>query len=378
MATTAATTAATTVQPATQQEATHPVLPSTGSTLPPVTPTDTPALVAVTRSDPVSSGYSLGNVTAALTRTTGPLPVTVGMGALNLRDGSEVEVGGATTTTTSVAATLPMGRTESMEWFNRTYNRPASSAPFTFGAQSGTSSGVAAPSGSSTGPVRRPRQKFVLKPINRPESSVVGSGMSKRLSLRDLAAIDYKPQAGSVASEEKISQIGLEFTKIGISADQLTEVGVFIARHCADVGSSNQSRLIGTFPGCDVELEELATIIKSTAGCTLRQFCAYYAKMVWNLMLETQTPPAIWSSKGYRDENKFAAFDFFYGVDSSAALEPVDGIIRKPTNSERVANETMKEAMSFRAAARDGTQSTNIGEITGGKAGPKPRLTIKQ
>nr|AVD50418.1 coat protein [Peach chlorotic mottle virus] len=378
MATTAATTAPATVQSTTQPEVTSSLQSTTSLTLPPVTPTETPARVATTRSDPVTSGYSIGNVTAALTRATGPPPVTVGLGALNLNDGDEIAAGGAVATTAPAATTVPMGRTESMEWFNRTYNRPASSAPFAFGVQPGTNLGVSAPSGSSTGPVRRPRQKFTLKPINRPESSVVGSGMSKRLSIRDLASIDYKPQAGSVASEEKISQIGLEFTKVGISADQLTEVGVFIARHCADVGSSNQSRLIGTFPGSDVELEELATIIKSTAGCTLRQFCAYYAKMVWNLMLETKTPPAIWSSKGYREENKYAAFDFFYGVDSSAALEPVDGIIRKPTNSERVANETMKEAMSFRAAARDGTQSTNIGEITGGKAGPKPRLTIKQ
>nr|ALM89048.1 coat protein [Apple stem pitting virus] len=169
---------------------------------------------------------------------------------------------------------------------------------------------------------------------------------------------DMRHRRGVVASNQKIKAVGVALIGMGIPEHQLTEVGVYLARHCADVGASDKSTLLGTFPGSDITLEEVGTMIKQTEGCTLRQYCAFYAKQVWNLML--------------------AAFDFFFGVESTAALEPADGLIRLPTQAERVANATSKEIQMYRIRSMEGTQAVNFGEVFWGKIGPKPVLSIRK
>nr|UCR98461.1 coat protein [Apple stem pitting virus] len=203
-------------------------------------------------------------------------------------------------------------------------------------------------------------------------------GMRRRLDSMGLRNIRYEPQAGVVASNLKIRAIGAALIGMGIPEHQLTEVGVYLARHCADVGASDKSTLLGTFPGSDITLEEVGTMIKQTEGCTLRQYCAFYAKHVWNLMLQTQSPPANWVGKEFKFETRYAAFDFFFGVESTASLEPADGLIRLPTQAERVANATSKEIQMYRIRSMEGTQAVNFGEVTGGKVGPKPVLSIRK
>nr|AGU09697.1 coat protein [Apple stem pitting virus] len=203
-------------------------------------------------------------------------------------------------------------------------------------------------------------------------------GMRRRLDSVGLRNIRYEPQAGVVASNQKIKAVGVALIGMGIPEHQLTEVGVYLARHCADVGASDKSTLLGTFPGSDITLEEVGTMIKQTEGCTLRQYCAFYAKHVWNLMLQTQSPPANWVGKEFKFETRYAAFDFFFGVESTAALEPADGLIRLPTQAERVANATSKEIQMYRIRSMEGTQAVNFGEVIGGKIGPKPVLSIRK
>nr|AGR66267.1 coat protein [Apple stem pitting virus] len=203
-------------------------------------------------------------------------------------------------------------------------------------------------------------------------------GMRRRLDSIGLKNIRYEPQAGVVASNQKIRAVGVALIGMGIPEHQLTEVGVYLARHCADVGASDKSTLLGTFPGSDITLEEVGTMIKQTEGCTLRQYCAFYAKHVWNLMLQTQSPPANWVGKEFKFETRYAAFDFFFGVESTASLEPADGLIRLPTQAERVANATSKEIQMYRIRSMEGTQAVNFGEVTGGKIGPKPVLSIRK
>nr|UCR98351.1 coat protein [Apple stem pitting virus] len=203
-------------------------------------------------------------------------------------------------------------------------------------------------------------------------------GMRRRLDSIGLRNIRYEPQAGVVASNQKIRAVGVALIGMGIPEHQLTEVGVYLARHCADVGASDKSTLLGTFPGSDITLEEVGTMVKQTEGCTLRQYCAFYAKHVWNLMLQTQSPPANWVGKEFKFETRYAAFDFFFGVESTASLEPADGLIRLPTQAERVANATSKEIQMYRIRSMEGTQAVNFGEVTGGKIGPKPVLSIRK
>lgn len=209
-------------------------------------------------------------------------------------------------------------------------------------------------------------------------ASSISGGMRRRLDSMGLKSIMYEPQAGVVASDQKIRAIGRALIEMGIGEHQLTEVGVYLARHCADVGASDKSTLLGTFPGSNITLEEVGTKIKQTEGCTLRQYCAFYAKHVWNLMLQTQSPPANWVGKEFKFETRYAAFDFFFGVESSASLEPADGLLRLPTQAERVANATSKEIQMYRIRSMEGTQAVNFGEVTGGKVGPKPVLSIRK
>nr|ASJ27149.1 coat protein [Apple stem pitting virus]ASJ27154.1 coat protein [Apple stem pitting virus] len=215
---------------------------------------------------------------------------------------------------------------------------------------------------------------------NRAPRNIVSNtgGMRRRLDSVGLKNIRYEPQAGVVASNQKIRAVGVALIGMGIPEHQLTEVGVYLARHCADVGASDKSTLLGTFPGSDITLEEVGTMIKQTEGCTLRQYCAFYAKHVWNLMLQTQSPPANWVGKEFKFETRYAAFDFFFGVESTASLEPADGLIRLPTQAERVANATSKEIQMYRIRSMEGTQAVNFGEVTGGKIGPKPVLSIRK
>nr|QVN47954.1 coat protein [Apple stem pitting virus] len=203
-------------------------------------------------------------------------------------------------------------------------------------------------------------------------------GMRRRLDSVGLKNIRYEPQAGVAASNQKIRAVGVALIGMGIPEHQLTEVGVYLARHCADVGASDESTLLGTFPGSNITLEEVGTTIKQTEGCTLRQYCAFYAKHVWNLMLQAQSPPANWVGKEFKFETRYAAFDFFFGVESTASLEPADGLIRLPTQAERVANATSKEIQMFRIRSMEGTQAVNFGEVTGGKIGPKTVLSIRK
>nr|UOJ35406.1 coat protein [Apple stem pitting virus] len=209
-------------------------------------------------------------------------------------------------------------------------------------------------------------------------ASSISGGMRRRLDSLGLKSIIYEPQAGVVANDQKIRAIGVALIGMGIGEHQLTEVGVYLARHCADVGASDKSTLLGTFPGSNITLEEVGTKIKQTEGCTLRQYCAFYAKHVWNLMLQTQSPPANWVGKEFKFETRYAAFDFFFGVESSASLEPADGLVRLPTQAERVANATSKEIQMYRIRSMEGTQAVNFGEVTGGKVGPKPVLSIRK
>lgn len=209
-------------------------------------------------------------------------------------------------------------------------------------------------------------------------ASSISGGMRRRLDSMGLKSIVYEPQAGVVANNQKIRAIGVALVEMGIGEHQLTEVGVYLSRHCADVGASDKSTLLGTFPGSNITLEEVGTKIKQTEGCTLRQYCAFYAKHVWNLMLQTQSPPANWVGKEFKFETRYAAFDFFFGVESSASLEPADGLVRLPTQAERVANATSKEIQMYRIRSMEGTQAVNFGEVTGGKVGPKPVLSIRK
>nr|ABG88080.1 capsid protein [White clover mosaic virus] len=198
-------------------------------------------------------------------------------------------------------------------------------------------------------------------------------------SLTDIRALKYISSTVSVASPAEIEAITKTWAEtFKIPNDVLPLACWDLARAFADVGASSKSELTGDSAAlAGVSRKQLAQAIK--IHCTIRQFCMYFANIVWNIMLDTKTPPASWSKLGYKEESKFAGFDFFDGVNHPAALMPADGLIRGPSDTEILAHQTAKQVALHRDAKRRGTNVVNSVEITNGRSDPiAPLITYPQ
>nr|WMX21795.1 coat protein [Adenium obesum virus X] len=190
-------------------------------------------------------------------------------------------------------------------------------------------------------------------------------------SLADLKRITYKTHSNSVASPETVKAIAKEWVENGVPADQVALAAWSLAIYCADNGSSDQTEFEGSISDLSVSYDTLARITKKHT--TLRKFCSYYAKIVWNLLIERQSPPAGWAKWNYRKSEAFAAFDFFDAVTNPAALEPKEGLVRQPTQNELLAKGTNKMASLHEAAKQTLHTVSNYAGVTQGRL-PRPTL----
>ncbi|QYF50240.1 MAG: putative coat protein [Xinjiang alphaflexivirus 2] len=188
-------------------------------------------------------------------------------------------------------------------------------------------------------------------------------------SLKDIQSLTYTSQTVSVATADEIKAITKTWADtFKIPNDKLPIACWDLARAFADIGASSKSELVGMSAALNtVPRKQLAQAIK--IHCTIRQFCMYFANIVWNIMLSTKTPPANWQKLGYKEDTQFAAFDFFDGVNHPAALMPKDGLIREPSDAEMVAHQTGKQVALHRDATRRGTAVSTAVEITQGRTG---------
>lgn len=189
-----------------------------------------------------------------------------------------------------------------------------------------------------------------------------------------LYSFEYIPESNSVASTEQIRQLSVAFEALGVPKAKLMEAAFDIANYCCDVGSSASTELTGSCPGIPVKRTFLAASIKEV--CTLRQFCMYYAKLVWNFRLHTKRPPANYSRMGYTEAVKYAAFDFFDGVTHPAALRPTSGLIRQPSSAETIANQTNRRISIYRTAQTHSNTVSNYVEMTRGKLSDGPGMQL--
>nr|CDU84815.1 coat protein [Grapevine rupestris stem pitting-associated virus] len=196
---------------------------------------------------------------------------------------------------------------------------------------------------------------------------VIENALSKTVDMREVLKHESVVPSPNVMDEGAIDELIPVFRDSGISERDQFIVAINIARCGSDVGSSQSPTLIEKNPFCDLNRSKFGGIIRQVT--TLRRFCMYYAKIVWNIHLETGIPPANWAKKGFNENEKFAAFDFFLGVTDESALEPKGGIKRAPTNAEMVANIASFEVQVLRQAMAEGKRSSNLGEISGGTAG---------
>nr|QNN26226.1 coat protein [Peony betaflexivirus 1] len=204
---------------------------------------------------------------------------------------------------------------------------------------------------------------------------------NKAVSIFDeLSSFDCEKYVASddsnkIATKGDILRIRDDLISLKIPENQISKAMIDIAWHCRDVGSSGQAKLIGkcsAFKG--VTREQIGSIIKKHT--TLRQFCAFLAPIVWNIGLRQMRPPAAWNSLGFKESAKYAAFDFFYGVEHEGAQKVKEGLKRAPTNEERAANQTSKMISLHRQLVKEGTSVMTVGEVTGGRFGHKHTLDL--
>lgn len=187
-------------------------------------------------------------------------------------------------------------------------------------------------------------------------------------SVLDLKGHAWKQESARLVTAEELAVICAKFENLGYPKEQMGQLFWDLSRYCADTSASSSSMPQGTFDfeGGSVLKESVIAVIREKT--TLRRVCRSFAPIVWNHMLATDQPPADWQAKGFPETAKFAAFDFFDCVMNKAAIQPLEGLIRLPTEEERIANETFK-TLALDKHAKTRRFANYKSEITGGKYG---------
>lgn len=195
------------------------------------------------------------------------------------------------------------------------------------------------------------------------------------LSTSQLSALPLSITSSLLPSQSDLTAIALSLQGLGASPANLTAVSLELVNYCYDNGSSAETVFKGDSAILGVPLSKIANAV--TQHSTLRQFCRYFAKLIWNYRLEKNKAPAAWEAWAYKPEQKFAAFDFFDGVLNEAALDPVDGLIRIPNESERLANQTNRNVHLFESNAQKSRALTTSALVTKGLQGSEaPRMQL--
>lgn len=187
-------------------------------------------------------------------------------------------------------------------------------------------------------------------------------------SVLDLKGYAWKQESARLVTAEELAEICAKFENLGYPKEQMGRLFWDLSRYCADTSASSSSMPKGTFDfeGGSVLKESVIAVIREKT--TLRRVCRSFAPIVWNHMLSTNQPPADWQAKGFPETAKFAAFDFFDCVMNKAAIQPLEGLIRLPTEEERVANETFK-TLALDKHSKNRRFANYKTEVTGGKYG---------
>ncbi|UTQ50735.1 MAG: coat protein [Plant associated potexvirus 1] len=178
--------------------------------------------------------------------------------------------------------------------------------------------------------------------------------------------------SNAVATPAQIKDIARDLSLHGLAKENIAKGLWDIARHCADVGSTKAVVLVGHCAPLGETRAEIARIIR--LHCTLRQFCMFYARVVWNMLLKERLAPAGWMRSNYVEADRYAAFDFFTGVLNSASLQVP--LIRDPTPSEILAHNTNARVAIYRSRIDQSQKATTAVEITGGTARSAPLLLL--
>lgn len=186
------------------------------------------------------------------------------------------------------------------------------------------------------------------------------------ITKEQIDSFSTKVTSRLLPTDAQLNQISTLLTALQIPAEQLGVVALELVNYCYDNFSSAQTVVTGDSSISGVSLQQIAGAV-TTSGATLRQFCRYFAPIIWNVRLRDNKPPATWEAQGYKHNSRFAAFDFFDGVENVGSLQPPEGLLRPPTQEERIANQTNKQVALFQTAAQGNNFASNSAFITKGQ-----------
>nr|WEP24420.1 coat protein [Zygocactus virus X] len=193
------------------------------------------------------------------------------------------------------------------------------------------------------------------------------------LTAAQLTALTLGVTSSLLPSPEELVQLSNALIALGASSSNVSQVALEVVNYCFDNGSSPETVFKGNSNLLQIRLSKVAQAI--TQVTTLRQFCRYFAILIWNYRVSRNLPPAAWEAWAYKPEQKFAAFDFFDGVLNEAALQPTDGLIRLPNEAERLANQTNRIVHLFESNAQKCRALTTSALVTNGLQGSEtPRI----
>nr|QEE13710.1 capsid protein [Potato virus M] len=192
-----------------------------------------------------------------------------------------------------------------------------------------------------------------------------------RPSIEALSRIKPIAVSNNMATSEDMMRIYVNLEGLGVPTEYVQQVVIQAVLFCKDASSSVYLDPRGSFewPGGAITADAVLAVMKKDAE-TLRRVCRLYAPVTWNHMLTHNSPPADWAAMGFQYEDRFAAFDCFDYVENTAAVQPLEGLIRRPTQREKVAHNTHKD-IALRGATGNQVFSSLNAEVTGGMNGPE-------
>lgn len=189
-----------------------------------------------------------------------------------------------------------------------------------------------------------------------------------RFSIDELFKMKVNIVSNNMATTEQMAKITADIAGLGVPTEYIAAVILQMVIMCASVSSSAFLDPDGSieFETGAVPVDSIAAIMKKHAG--LRKVCRLYAPIVWNSMLVRNQPPSDWQAMGFPFNARFAAFDTFDYITNSAAIQPVEGIIRRPSAEEIIAHNAHKRLALDRSNRNEKFGNLET-EYTGGVQG---------
>ncbi|UTI93308.1 coat protein [Chaenostoma potexvirus] len=189
--------------------------------------------------------------------------------------------------------------------------------------------------------------------------------LSKAPTAEALKAMKFETTSTLVPTAAELDSISKELTDLKVGADQQLGHALALVNFCFDSGSSKATVITGASPTATVPLSQIAGIVKKHT--TLRKFCRYFAKVIWNVRVSAAMPPAGYARANIKTEHQWAGFDFFDGLLNAAALNPQGGLTRDPSPAEITANETARSLSLFESNASGDNLASTSTHLTRGK-----------